>query len=130
MDLRLNITNDGNGVDDLTLSLKNAPSWAVLGSGTESPIQIVPGATETVVITLSPTTEDLSGVDYIFQVDAESSNGDQWSSPQLSITMEVKETAGEEVAVEELEDDEDSPGFSILISLLSLTLIVLSRRKD
>jgi len=130
LDIRLNITNNGNGVDDLTLSLKDAPSWSVLKSGVDSPIRIIPGGTETVVITLSPTIEDLSGVDYIFQVDAESSNGDQWSSPQLSITMEVKETAGEEVVVEELKDDEDSPGFSILISLLSLTLIVLSRRKD
>lgn len=131
LDLRLNITNEGNGMDFLTLSLsKDAPSWASLGSGTDSPIQVAPGATESVVVTLSPTTEDLSGRDYIFEVIAKSSNGDEWTSPQLSINIEVKQTTGEDVEVEELEPEEDSPGFSLLLSFISLTLVVLSRRKD
>ena len=47
----------------------------------------------------------------------------------MTVSLEQKETAGEEVEQEELEPEEDSPGFGILFSIISLTLVVLSRRK-
>ena len=85
------------------------------------------------VITFSPTVEDVSTIDYIFDVVVKSntpgSNEKEWTSPQMTVSLEQKETAGEEVEQEELEPEEDSPGFGILFSIISLTLVVLSRRK-
>ncbi|MFL2941823.1 MAG: hypothetical protein ACJZ2N_03380 [Candidatus Poseidoniales archaeon] len=125
--LRLNITNNGNGWDNLSFALsKEAPSWASLGANN---YLLQPGKTETLVITFSPTVEDVSTIDYIFDVVVTSSNGKEWESPQMTVSLEQKETAGEEVEQEELEDEEDSPGFGILFSIISLTLVVLSRRK-
>ena len=128
LQLLLNITNNGNGKDLLTFALgEEAPTWASLGS---SEGQVLPGSSITLIVTLSPTTEDLSGKDYIFDVVVTSSNGNEWTSPQMTATIEVKETSGEEVVVEELEEEEDTPGFGAIISLISLTLVVLSRRKE
>ncbi len=125
--LRLNITNNGNGWDNLSFALsKEAPSWASLAANN---YLVQPGKTETLVITFSPTVEDVSTIDYIFDVVATSSNGKEWKSPQMTVSIEQKETAGEEVEQEELEPEEDSPGFGILFSIISLTLVVLSRRK-
>ena len=58
-----------------------------------------------------------------------SSNEKEWKSPQMTVSLEQNETAGEEVEQEELEPEEDSPGFGILFSIISLALVVLSRRK-
>ena len=124
----LNITNNGNGKDLLTFALgEEAPTWASLGS---SEGQVLPGSSITLIVTLSPTTEDLSGTTKIFDVVVTSSNGNEWTSPQMTATIEVKETSGEEIIVEELEEEEDTPGFGAIISLISLTLVVLSRRKE
>ena len=62
--LRLNITNNGNGWDNLSFALsKEAPSWASLAANN---YLVQPGKTETLVITFSPTVEDVSTIDYIF----------------------------------------------------------------
>ena len=66
---------------------------------------------------------------YIFDVFVTYSNEKECKSPQMKVSIEQKETAGEEVEQEELEPEEDSPGFGILFSIISLTLVVLSRRK-
>ncbi len=128
LQLRLNVTNNGNGVDTVTFAMENQPPWAALGSDS---IQIGRGQTIAIVITLSPDTAALSGRDYIFQVVATSADGSETTSPDLTAQIEVKETEGEEVVTEELdEDDEGLPGFSMFVSLLALTIVVLSRRKD
>ena len=128
LQMRLNITNNGNGPDTVTLSMKNEPPWAALGS--ES-ILVLRGQTVGVVVILSPNTAALSGRDYTFQVVAISADGSETPSPDLTAQIEVKETEGEEVVTEELdEDDEGLPGFSMFVSLLALTIVVLSRRKD
>ena len=128
LQLRLNVTNNGNGVDTVTFTMENQPPWAALGSDS---IQIGRGQTIAIVITLSPDTAALSGRDYIFQVVATSADGSETTSPDLTAQIEVKETGGEEVVTEELdEDDEGLPGFSMFVSLLALTIVVLSRRKD
>ena len=125
--LRLNITNNGNGWDNLSFALsKEAPSWASLAANN---YLVQPGKTETLVITFSPTVEDVSTIDYIFDVIVTSSDGKEWTGPQMTVSLEQKETAGEEVEQEELEPEEDSPGFGILFSIISLTLVVLFRRK-
>ena len=127
--MRLNITNNGNGVDTVALSMENEPPWASLGS--ES-IQVGRGQTIGVVVTLSPNTAALSGRDYTFQVVATSVDGSETRSPDLTAQIEIKETEGEEVVTEELEDEEEEglPGFGAIVSLLALTIIVLTRRKD
>ncbi|MDP7095775.1 MAG: hypothetical protein QGI04_00535 [Candidatus Poseidoniia archaeon] len=129
LQLRLNVTNNGNGVDAITFAMENQPPWAVLGSDS---IQIGRGQTIAIVITLSPDTAALSGRDYIFQVVATSADGSETTSPDLTAQIEVKETESEEVVTEELDEDDEGglPGFSMFVSLLALTIVVLSRRKD
>ncbi len=129
LQLKLNVTNNGNGADTITFAMKNQPPWAALGSDS---MLIGPGQTLSLTINLDPDTAALSGRDYIFQVVATSSDGSETTSPDLTAQIDVKETEGEEVVTEELdEDDEGSlPGFSMFVSLLALTIVVLSRRKD
>ena len=129
LQLRLNVTNNGNGVDTVNFTMENHPPWAALGSHS---IQIGRGQTIAIVITLSPDTAALSGRDYIFQVVATSADGSETTSPDLTAQIEVKETEGEEVVTEELDEDDEGglPGFSMFVSLLALTIVVLSRRKD
>ncbi|HIM86728.1 MAG TPA: hypothetical protein EYM56_02875 [Candidatus Poseidoniales archaeon] len=129
LQLRLNVTNNGNGVDMVTFTMENQPPWAALGSDS---IQIGRGQTIAIVITLSPDTAALSGRDYIFQVVATSADGSETTSPDLIAQIVAKETEGEEVETEELDEDDEGglPGFSMFVSLLALTIVVLSRRKD
>ena len=127
LQIKLNVTNNGNGVDTLSLSLANAPSWASLGAET---LDIGRGQTIAIVVTLSPDTAALSGRDYTFQVVATSGDGSEWTSPDMTAEIEVKETEGEEVEEEVVEEEDDSPGFGIVASLLAFAFVVLNRRKD
>ena len=127
LQIRMNVTNNGNGVDTVSLSLTNAPSWAALGAET---LDIGRGQTIPIIVTLSPDTAALSGRDYTFQVVVTSSDGSEWTSPDMTAEIEVKETEGEEVVEEDVEEEDDSPGFGILASLLAFTFVVLNRRKD
>ena len=130
LQLKLNITNNGNGIDTIALSMANEPSWATLGVDS---VQIGRGQTISIVITLSPDTAALSGRDYTFQVVATSEDDSETIGPDLTAQIEVKETEGEEIVIEELEEENDEgglPGFGVFASLLALTFIVLSRRKD
>ena len=127
LQIKLNVTNDGNGVDTLTLSLTNGPSWATLGAET---LAIGQGQTMAIIVTLSPDTAALSGRDYTFQVVATSADGSEWTSPDMTAEIEVKETEGEEVVEEKVETEDDSPGFGVFASLLAFAFVVFNRRKD
>lgn len=127
--LKLNVTNNGNGIDTLSLAMTNAPSWASLGAET---MQIGRGQTQAITITLSPDAAALSGRDYTFQVVVTSADGSEYTSPDFSANIEVKETSGGgEVEVEEIEseDDNSTPGFGLITSLLALTTLVVLRRR-
>ncbi|MEC7712763.1 MAG: hypothetical protein VYE32_01980 [Candidatus Thermoplasmatota archaeon] len=127
--LKLNVTNNGNGIDTLSLAMTNAPSWASLGAET---MQIGRGQTQAITITLSPDAAALSGRDYTFQVVVTSADGSEYTSPDFSANIEVKETSGGgEVEVEEIEseDDNSTPGFGLIASLLALTTLVVLRRR-
>ena len=127
--LKLNVTNNGNGIDTLALAMANAPSWASLGAET---MQIGRGQTQAITITLSPDAAALSGRDYTFQVVVTSADGSEYTSPDFSANIEVKETTGGgEVQVEDIESDDDSstPGFGLIASLLALTTLVVLRRR-
>ena len=127
LQIKLNVTNNGNGVDTLSLSLTNAPSWASLGAET---VDVGRGQTIAIVVTLSPDTAALSGRDYTFQVVATSNDGSEWTSPDMTAEIEIKDTEGEEVEEEVVEEEDDSPGFGIVASLLAFAFVVLNRRKD
>ena len=127
--LKLNVTNNGNGIDSLSLAMTNAPSWASLGVET---MQIGRGQTQAITITLSPDAAALSGRDYTFQVVVTSADGSEYTSPDFSANIEVKETTGGgEVEVEEIEsdDEESTPGFGLIASLFALTTLVVLRRR-
>tara|TARA_B100000902_G_scaffold132714_1_gene131259 strand:+ start:3676 stop:5685 length:2010 start_codon:yes stop_codon:yes gene_type:complete len=127
--LKLNVTNNGNGIDTLNMSMTNAPSWASLGADT---VQIGRGQTQAITITLSPDAAALSGRDYTFQVVVTSADGSEYISPDFSAKIEVKETTGGgEIEVEEIESEEDSSlsGFGLIASLLALTTLVVLRRR-
>jgi uncharacterized membrane protein len=126
LQIKLNITNNGNGIDTLTLELVNAPAWAALGADT----LVVGTLPVPLVIILSPDTAALSGRDYTFQVLATSLDGTEWTSPDMTAEIEAKETDSTVVEEEVLDDEEDSPGFGILASLLAFTFVVYGRRKD
>ena len=124
--MKLNITNNGNGIDTLTLELVNAPDWATLGAD-----NLVVGTIPVpLVITLSPDTAALSGRDYTFQVVATSLDGTEWTSPDMTVEIQAKETESTEVEEEVIEEEDDSPGFGILASLLAFTFVIYGRRKD
>lgn len=125
LQIKLNITNNGNGIDTLTLELVNAPAWAALGADT----LVVGTLPVPLVIILSPDTAALSGRDYTFQVLATSLDGTEWTSPDMTAEIEAKETDSTVVEEEVLDDEEDSPGFGILASLLAFTFVVYGRRK-
>ncbi len=129
LQLKLNITNNGNGLDTVSLVLKDEPGWATLGA---TEIEIARGQTVSIVVTLSPDAAALSGRDYTFWVVATSAGGSEITSPDLSAEIEVKETEGEEVVTEEIEEEDEGglPGFGAFVSLLALTFVVLSRRRD
>jgi len=126
LQIKLNITNNGNGIDTVSLELVNAPAWATLGAYTLA-IGTNPAS---LVITLSPDTAALSGRDYTFQVVATSLNGDEWTSPDMTAEIEAKKTDSTVVEEEVLDEEDDSPGFGILASLLAFTFVVYGRRKD
>ena len=124
--MKLNITNNGNGIDTLTLELVNAPGWATLGADT----LVVGTIPVPLVITLSPDTAALSGRDYTFQVVATSLDGTEWTSPDMTVEIQAKETESTEVEEDVIEEEDDSPGFGILASLLAFTFVIYGRRKD
>jgi len=127
LQMKLNITNNGNGIDTLTLKLVNAPAWATLGA--ES--LVVGTISVPLIITLSPDTAALSGRDYTFQVVATSLDGTtEWTSPDMTAVIEAKETDATVVEEEVLEEEDDSPGFGIFASLLAFAFVVYGRRKD
>jgi hypothetical protein len=126
LQIKLNITNNGNGIDTLSLKLVNAPDWATLGAET----LIVGTIPVPLVITLSPDTAAVSGRDYTFQVIATSLDGTEWTSPDLTADIEAKTTDSTDVVEEVLDEEDDSPGFGILASFLAFIFVIYGRRKD
>jgi len=126
LQIKLNITNNGNGIDTLSLKLVNAPNWATLGADT----LIVGTIPVPLVIKLSPDTAAVSGRDYTFQVVATSLDGTEWTSPDLTADIKAKATDSTDVVDDVLEEEDDSPGFGILASFLAFTFVIYGRRKD
>jgi len=125
--MKFTLANDGNGNDQVTLSLANAPSWVTLGQ-TEA---LVGAGQEpmTLTIDVSAPSSDARG-DHVFQVVATSSDGTTTSTTgDLTVTVVEKTTDGTGPDTEKVDED-DSPGFGILSAITALGAVLLLRRRS
>ena len=124
--MKFTITNNGNGNDEVTLSLENAPAWATLSQDTAL---IGPGQTWTGSVDIMAPGSDAID-DYTFQVKATSADEAESATTgdlTVSVTEKVESTGGQET--EELEED-DSPGFGIVSAIAALGAVLLIRRRS
>jgi len=124
--MKFTITNNGNGNDEVTLSLENAPAWAVLGQTTAL---VGPGQTMPLTIDLTAPASDALG-DYTFQVKATSADGTESATTgDLTVTVTEKVDATGGPSTEEVDED-DSPGFGIVSAIAALGAVLLIRRRS
>ena len=124
--MKFTITNNGNGNDEVTLSLANAPAWAALGQETAL---VGPGQTMTLTVDLAAPASDARG-DHTFQVTATSADGTESATTgDLTVTVTEKLEATDGPSTEEVEED-DSPGFGIVSVIAALGAVLLVRRRS
>ena len=121
--MKFTVTNDGNGNDEIVLSLANAPAWVTLG---QTEALAGPGQTMTLTVDVGP-----AGAvgDYTFQVTATSADGTTSSTTEdltVTVTEKVDDSGGP--ATEKVEED-DSPGFGIITAMAALGAVLLIRRR-
>ncbi len=121
--MKFTVTNDGNGNDEIVLSLANAPAWVTLG---QTEALAGPGQTMTLTVDVGP-----AGAvgDYTFQVTATSADGTTSSTTEdltVTVTEKVDDSGGP--ATEKVEED-DSPGFGIITAIAALGAVLLIRRR-
>lgn len=123
--MKVTVTNNGNGIDQVTLSLANAPSWVSIS---DDPILVGPGLTEIISITaMAPVSGAVN--DYTFQVTATSSDDTVTSTTgDLSIKVTEKGT-GTGPTTDDVEED-DSPGFGAISAIAALGAVLLLRRRS
>jgi PGF-CTERM protein len=121
------LTNSGNGNDEVTLSLANAPSWVTLG---QTEALVGPGqAPMTLNIDVAAPSSDARG-DHTFQVVATSADGTTTSTTgDLTVTVIEKTTDGTGPTTDKVDED-DSPGFGILSVVAALGAVLLLRRRS
>mgnify|MGYP000954435094 FL=1 len=126
--MKFTLTNNGNGNDEVALSLENAPSWVVLG--TDSDLSLIgPGQTATLTIDVLAPSSDALG-DHTFQVTATSADGETTSTTgDLTVTVVEKTTTGSGPETDKVDED-DSPGFGILSVVAALGAVLLLRRRS
>ena len=122
--MKVTVTNNGNGIDQVTLSLDNAPSWVSIS---DVPILVGPGLTEIVSITaMAP----VSGTgDYTFQVTATSSD-DTVASTSGDLTITITEKGTGTGPTTDVVEEDDSPGFGALSAIAVLGAVLLLRRRS
>jgi PGF-CTERM protein len=125
--MKFALTNDGNGNDEVTLSLANAPSWVTLG---QTEALVGPGqAPMTLNIDVAAPSSDARG-DHTFQVVATSADGTTTSTTgDLTVTVTEKTTDGTGPTTDKVDED-DSPGFGILSVVAALGAVLLLRRRS
>ncbi len=121
--MKFTVTNDGNGNDEIVLSLANAPAWVTLG---QTEALAGPGQTMTLTVDVGP-----AGAvgDYTFQVTATSADGTTSSTTEdltVTVTEKVDDSGGP--ATEKVEED-DSPGFGIITAIAAIGAVLLIRRR-
>jgi PGF-CTERM protein len=121
--MKFTVTNDGNGNDEITLSLANAPAWVTLGQ-----TDALAGPDQTMTLTVDVGPAGAVG-DYTFQVTATSADGTTSSTTgdlTVTVTEKVDDTGGP--TTDEIEED-DSPGFGIISAIAALGAVLLIRRR-
>ena len=126
--MKFTLTNNGNGNDEVTLSLVDAPSWVALGSDSEVSL-IGPGQTATLTIDVLAPASDALG-DHTFQILATSADGIATSTTDIfTVTVVEKSTSASKASTEEVDED-DSPGFGVLSAVAALGAVLLLRRRS
>ena len=127
--LKFNVTNNGNGNDNIGVALSaNAPSWVTLSQST---VLVAPGQTGTVTIDImAPASGTLGAVD-AFQIVATSSDGVTTSTTgDFSLTIVEKNTNTDGPTTEEVDDDDGGlPGFGFLSAIAAIGAVLLLRRR-
>jgi len=124
--MKFNVTNTGNGNDDIALSLTGAPEWITLEDELAS---VAPGGTVTLKINVVAPLSGSVG-DYVFQVVATSQDGTSTSTTgDFTATVTEKGTSGGPTT-EELDEEEGGlPGFGALSAIVALGAVLLIRRR-
>jgi len=146
--MKVLVTNNGNGIDQVTLSLENAPSWVTIS---DAPVLVGAGATSQPISIeiIAPATGSLG--DHVFQVVATSSDGITTSTTgDLTVTVTGKGDGTGPTTEDDDNDyydnvdydnvDEDNrtggdgnvstlPSISIISAVSMLGLIAIFRRK-
>ena len=125
--MKFNVTNGGNGNDEVALSLANAPAWVTLGQTTAlaGPGQVLP-----LTIDIAAPASDARG-DHTFQVIATSADGTTSStSGDFTVTVTEKVDATGGPTTEELDEEEGGlPGFGALSAIAAIGAVLLIRRR-
>jgi len=127
MQLKFNVTNSGNGNDNIAIMLMNAPSWVVLSQDT---VLVAPGQTSTITMDVSAPAEGTLGAVDAFTVKATSVDGTTTDSTD-SFTLTVVEVADVDGPTKETVDDDDGglPGFGFLPAIAAIGAVLLLRRR-
>ena len=126
--LKFNVTNNGNGNDNIGVALSNAPSWVTLSQDT---VLVAPGKTGTVTIDImAPASGTLGAVD-AFQIVATSSDGETTSKTgDFTLTIIERSTNADGPTTEEVDDDDGGlPGFGFLSAIAAIGAVLLLRRR-
>jgi uncharacterized membrane protein len=132
--MKFTVTNNGNGNDEVTLSLVGAPTWVTLpdldGDGVPDNALIGPGQKVNLTVDIAAPASDARG-DHLFQVTATSADGTTTSTTgdlTVTVTEKVDSTGGP--TTEELDEEEGGlPGFGALSAIAAIGAVLLIRRR-
>ena len=128
LQLKFNVTNNGNGNDNIGVALANNPSWVTLSQNT---VLVGPGQSSTVTIDVMAPVSGSTGAQAPFQVIATSSDGTTTSTTgDFTVTVVEKSTDTSGPTTEEVDDDEGGlPGFGFLPAIAAIGAVLLLRRR-
>ena len=128
LQLKFNVTNNGNGNDNIGVVLANNPSWVTLSQST---VLVGPGQSSTVTIDVMAPVSGSTGAQTPFQVIATSSDGTTTSTTgDFTVTVVEKSTDTSGPTTEEVDDDEGGlPGFGFLPAIAAIGAVLLLRRR-
>ena len=125
--MKFSLVNNGNGNDEVTLTLDDAPDWVVLGQSTA----LLGIGSEPMTLTidiLAPSSDALG--DHTFRITATSADGITTSTTgDLTVTVTEKSTSTTGPDTQKV-DDEDSPGFGMVSVIAALGAVLLLRRRS
>jgi len=126
--LKFNVTNNGNGNDNIAIMLMGAPSWVVLSQDT---VLVAPGQTSTVTMDISAPAEGTLGAVDAFTIKATSVDGTTTDSTGAFTLTIVEVGDGGGGATPDKVDDDDGglPGFGFLPAIAAIGAVLLLRRR-